>query len=381
MSDWLSSELMAGFECATYRRRDGVRLDLIASTRHDARAIEDYRLVADHGMTRIRDGIRWHRVQPQRGVWDWSSFDTMVEAADRAGVGVAWDLLHFGFPDWIEPLSPGFVEHFADFAVRAALRAGSDAAFVPVNEISFLAWACGEDGFMHPHHRFRGEAVKRALCAAFIAAAQAIRLLDPRLPILCAEPLIAVHAESDDHDEVAQWEHAAQYEAVDTLLGLRSPELGGHAGLIDAIGVNHYPHSQWVEPSRRAPVRPALLADLLVEAGQRYHKPMFIAETGCEGDFRADWFAYVAGEVAAARRTGADVRSICLYPVLNHLGWEDGRYCPNGLFCGVAEERIIHRPLGDAIMRWQAGDEERRPFPPAHLPAPVAIAPMEALIA
>ena len=52
------SFLLGGFECSTHRRRDGLRLDLIAATRHDLLAKEDYRQLAEHGTHAARDGAR-----------------------------------------------------------------------------------------------------------------------------------------------------------------------------------------------------------------------------------------------------------------------------------------------------------------------------------
>lgn len=39
----------------------------------------------------------------------------------------------------------------------------------------------------------------------------------------------------------------------------------------------------------------------------------------------------MAQEVAGARARGVSVEGICLYPVDNHRGWDDGRDCSNGL--------------------------------------------------
>jgi beta-glucosidase/6-phospho-beta-glucosidase/beta-galactosidase len=351
--DWFDGPLMAGFECTNYIRRDGLRLDLMAATAHDAQAGDDYALVARQGMRCVRDGITWHRIEARPGHYDWSSFDAMVEAADRQATRVMWDLLHFGWPTWTGPLEPGFVARFAEFAARAVERVGPDAAFVPVNEISFLSWACGDDGFMHPHHQDRGYDVKQALCAAFIAAAEAIRSANPSALIATAEPLIAVLPVSVEDIVGARGAHEAQYQALDMLLGRRVPWLGGEEGLVDVIGFNHYPHSQWLHPTRQLPDTPRSLTSLLVECQARYPHPKFIAETGAEGDARVPWFDYVMAQVEQAGMAGVDLLATCLYPILNHLGWEDDRYCPNGLYCGVGPSRDIYQPLADAIAHYR----------------------------
>ncbi len=57
------SVFLGGFECSTHRRADGRRLDLIAATRHDALAEQDYRQLASNGIRAARDGVRWHLVE------------------------------------------------------------------------------------------------------------------------------------------------------------------------------------------------------------------------------------------------------------------------------------------------------------------------------
>jgi hypothetical protein len=55
----------------------------------------------------------------------------------------------------------------------------------------------------------------------------------------------------------------------------------------------------------------------------------------------------VGGEVREAVRRGVPVEGVCLYPVLSHPGWDDDRYCPNGLFEMEVRDgrRIEHAPL------------------------------------
>ena len=44
MIQMFDSFFMAGFECSSHRRRDGVRLDLIKATSHDKHAFKVYAL-------------------------------------------------------------------------------------------------------------------------------------------------------------------------------------------------------------------------------------------------------------------------------------------------------------------------------------------------
>ena len=337
------SMFLGGFECAAQRLKRGRRLDVIAATGHDRRAAEDYRLLIDHGMRGARDGLRWHLIEKQPGRYDWSSFLPMLRAARESGVTVAWDLLHYGYPDDLDVFDAAFVERFAAFAGAAARlvrdETGSGATYTPVNEISFWAWCGGDTGGLNPFATRRGGALKRQLVRAFIAAAAAIRTVDPQARIACAEPLI--HIFPANRTAAAARRAAAhnqfQFEALDMLLGRTAPELGGSEQAVDIVGVNYYYNNQWIDHG--APVflgswlhRP--LHHLLGEVAARYRLPLYIAETGTEGVFRSGWLRYVADEVRAAQANGIAIGGICLYPILSHLGWDDNRLCRNGLFEG-----------------------------------------------
>ncbi len=49
------SFFLAGFECSSHRLRDGKRLDLLRSTRHDEFAEFDYRCVRELGLRSVRE--------------------------------------------------------------------------------------------------------------------------------------------------------------------------------------------------------------------------------------------------------------------------------------------------------------------------------------
>ena len=88
---------------------------------------------------------------------------------------------------------------------------------------------------------------------------------------------------------------------------------------MDIVGVNYYLHNQWVDGDLPVAVDHAdycPLSQLLADVYDRYRRPMFLAETGIEGDVRPAWFRVVGHEVAQARQAGVPVEGICLYPVL-----------------------------------------------------------------
>ena len=86
----------------------------------------------------------------------------------------------------------------------------------------------------------------------------------------------------------------------------------------------------------------------------RYGRPMLLAETGTEFEARPEWLRYAAGEVALARCKGVPMEGLCLYPILNHFGWDDDRPCQNGLLehGWSGNGRTVYRPLADELARW-----------------------------
>jgi hypothetical protein len=354
------SFFIGGFECATHYRRDRRRLDLTAATRHDLNAEADYRMLAEHGIRTVRDGLRWHLIETSPGYYDWSSFLLMLRAVRETGTQVIWDIAHWGWPEDIDIWSPVFIDRFARFAgaVAQVVRDETDEApiYVPVNEISFWSWAGGSLGFIGPLARERGDELKAILVQAAIAAIEAVRRVEPRARIAHAEPTINVVPRSQDWQDIqaARSYSNAQFEALDLLSGRLRPELGGRAEYVDVIGLNYYLHNQWIDGDLPISVdhshyRP--FRDLLGAFYERYRRPMFIAETGIEGDSRPAWLRMIGHEVAAVRQAGVPVQGICLYPILDYPGWEDERHCPTGLFGYVEPDgsRPLCQGLADEL--------------------------------
>jgi hypothetical protein len=355
-----ASFFMAGFECSTHKRKDGRRLDLIAATHHDVRALADYRACAEAGMRTIRDGLRWHRIERAPGVYDWSSWRPMLDAAQAAGVQVVWDICHYGWPEFLDIWTPRWVERFAYFADAAArvLREHTDQVpiWCPINEISFFTWSAGDVGYFFPSATGRGDELKRQLVRAAVAGAEACLRVDPRARLVWCEPLIKVERVPNLPDADADTMHASQFEAFDMIAGRRDADLGGRAALLDVVGLNYYPHNQWYYQGPTIPMGHHAYTDMqhLLEAvSARYGRPMIVSETGAERNARAPWLHYVGEEVRAAMAAGADIQGICLYPILAYPGWDNDRHCDVGLFCTPpgGGERTAYPPLAREMAR------------------------------
>ena len=240
-----------GFECSAHRRHASRRPDLLAATGHDRHAAADYRRARHAGLRAVRDGIRWHLVEPIPGRYDWSSVLPTVRAAREGGMQVIWDLCQHGWPDDVDPFTPAFVDRFARF-VRAFSRLLADETdtapwIFPINEIAFLAWGGGDVARLNPFARGRGEELKAQLVRASIAAIEETWAAWPTARIVHAEPVINVVTDSTGPQghAAAVRDTEAQYDTWDILAGRAAPHLGGAEKYLDILGVNYYPHNQW----------------------------------------------------------------------------------------------------------------------------------------
>jgi beta-glucosidase/6-phospho-beta-glucosidase/beta-galactosidase len=363
-SNAFQSFFLGGFECSTHRLRNGKRLDLVRATKHDYFAERDYRLLQRHGISTVREGLRWHLIETQPRRYDFSSAHPIIRAARDTGTQVIWDFWHYGWPDDIEIFSADFISRFTQFAVKATkvLSESFEAPLIcPINEISFFSWAGGDAGIFNPFSRNRGDEMKRQLVCASIAAIVAMREANAAVRICHVDPMINVIAKQPTPENIAAASayHHSQFEAYDMITGRRAPELGGQDDLVDLLGVNYYIHNQWTYPgeggSMIVPSDPRYrhVRDLLREYHDRYGKPIFIAETGIEDETRPAWLRYMCNEVYAAVAAGVPVQGICLYPILNHPGWDDDRHCYNGLFDYADEkgQREVYEPLACELAR------------------------------
>jgi beta-glucosidase/6-phospho-beta-glucosidase/beta-galactosidase len=360
------SFFLGGFECSTQRLRNGKRLDVIRATEHDRFADCDYRRLRSLRIQTVRDGVRWHLIESSPGRYDFSSVLGLIQAAAENDIQVIWDLFHYGWPDDIDIFSTEFVERFAAFAHAFAVvlkfEAGGVPYFTPVNEISYVAWAAGEVGYLNPFATGRGDELKRQLVSAYIAAVDAIRDVSPYARIVQVDPLIHVLADqaaTPSEIAAADAHNRGAFTAWDMTAGKVAPQLGGSESYLDIVGVNYYVHNQWLQGGKfLEPTDPRYvpLRELLRNVYRRYERPLFIAETGIEEERRPEWLSYVCDEVVAALHSGIPIEGICLYPIVNHPGWDDDRHCHNGLwdYCNDCGDREVYRPLADELARQQA---------------------------
>src|SRR5947209_6110111 len=79
------------------------RLDQYELMHHYRLWREDVDLAAGLGISTIRYGIPWYKVNPRPGVFDWAWTDPVIEhLAGTRGLTPIVDLMHYGRPTWRE---------------------------------------------------------------------------------------------------------------------------------------------------------------------------------------------------------------------------------------------------------------------------------------
>jgi len=364
----LPSFWLAGFDCASQVQRPYGRLDVTECLQHDRLCEADYRMLLPLGLQTVRDGARWHLIERRPGRYDFSSLEPQRRAAATVGVRVIWDVCHYGCPDGLHILSPHFPERFARFAraLAAYLQDRGEAAptYVPINEMSFLAYQAAEAGNFQPYATGRIHEARRNLARAAIAGIEAIWEVEPQARIAHTEALIHLVAPAarPDLTALAAQRDEEQFAPLDMLAGRLEPELGGHVRYLDLVGGNFYFYNEADLDGAnltRADPRWRHLADLLGDVYARYGRPLFISETTGEGAGRAEWLAYVAEQAALAFERGLPLEGICLYPVINGLDWDTCKRVPFGLWDLVPQPdgtlaRVLNEPTAEALRAAQA---------------------------
>jgi beta-glucosidase/6-phospho-beta-glucosidase/beta-galactosidase len=366
----LKSFFVGGFECSTHYGPHRRRLDLLATTQHDRFAVLDYARLQNYGIFTVREGVRWYRIERIPGHYRFCDTLSFIHTAQDMGMQVIWDLLHFGYPDDIDPLRSDFVKRFAAFA-RAFIHVlknetESIPLLTPINEISFLAFQGGQIGHINPFTIGRGHALKAQLVRATIEAMEAIWDVAPEARFVTTEPLFNTVAENDAVQQTARAEDYsnARYEACDMLAGILYPQLGGAPKYLDILGVDYDPWNRWIYASdteadaylAREDLRYPPLHHLLAQIHERYKRPLLITETSAEGDARPSWLAYVSDHVQRALQSGIPVEALCWYPIVDFPGGDNDRPSHTGLW-GMCDEngaRSLYEPLARELTRQAA---------------------------
>lgn len=366
--------------------------DTLASTGHyeNDQWRQDFALVAELGIRQFRYTIPWHRIEQERGVYDWRLLDQMIPYIyDELGLAIIADPLHHtSYPRWLQQgfLEPAFSRLYTAFVTAFAERYPCVTAYTPFNEPTCTLDFCGFRGFWHPYQTGDRSYVTMLRHTAN-AAGQVVQWLKQRNP---TTQIIHVDTFEDhqalDEQSVARatFFNERRFLFEELLTGLVGPthplyayllahgfpqdELAwfqDHPAAIDQRYGNYYPlneeqllHGQ----THHAPSRnPKGFAGVALDYAQRLPYPLSLGETNIQGTVydRISWLKYMLEQAEQLRdRHGVILQEFVWYPLFDCAGWrvllqgEEWPRDPQGIFlcdeewqrCG-SELSVIYQRL------------------------------------
>jgi beta-glucosidase len=364
------------------QERPGLRaLDEYALTQHYEQWRDDLDRAASLGISMLRWGVPWYRVEPQPGVFDWGWIDQVLDYMVRdLHIQPIVDLMHYGTPLWLEQsfAAPDYPERVAAYAGAFAARYGELVRYyTPLNEPIVNADFCGRRGVWPPYLAGDQGFVRVLLPIArgIQLSAQAIRAADPDAILVAVEainwhraatPAALASAARRDLADFLCWDLVRG--AVDAAHplhgwlhdhGASETELAAlRAGATEQelFGVNFYPWSahELVEEGGAIHERPVprdggLLLDVLRRCHAHVGRPLLVTETSAREDLagRAAWMDETLAAVRAARGEELPVIGYTWFPLLTMVEWD---------------YRTSERPLAEHLLHlglWDARFDER----------------------
>ena len=339
-----ASFFQAGFECSSHRRRDGVRLDLIRATGHDKHVLRDYRLCKQLGFGTIRDGLRWHLIEKSPGKYDWSSWLPALEAAERVGVQVIWDLFHYGSPDHVDQAARRFPRALhrlrAGRAGGAAVGQRAPAARLPAERDQLPV--VGGRRRLFPARRPGASAAGSSASSSGPRSWRRGRSSSAGRTPRSSGPSRLIHIAPHDRRRAtvraAEAEPAqGMFEAYDWIMGLAEPELGGDPSLVDVVGLQLLPAQPMVLRRPDHPHGPPRISAARRHAASKWPSDT-ASRSSCrkparKGSAKPSWLHYVCNEVREAMDRGADDRG--------HLLVSDHRLSRLGQFAARRDRTAV----------------------------------------
>ena len=370
-------------------------IDEYELTDHYARYSEDLGLASDAGATFMRWGVPWHRVNPERGVWDWSWVDRVVDRFGELGLRPVIDLLHYGTPLWLDGQfsNPDYPEVVAEYGVAFAERYGDRVTdYTPVNEPMIHALFCGVYGYWPPY--LTGDSglttMVRALGEGFVRTQRGIaEVLGDRATFMHVDASMryAGDVQGEHRATAERLRHQAhlvedlvtgrvddQHPLAGVLLGHGMDDtslawFADHAVRPDIVGVNYYPRIStelfeegvhhaggFADPRPAQDAGVAGLVEVLLEAERRHGAPVMLTETAVTAPVadRVAWLHESVAAIRTLRSLGHDIAGYTWWPVFDMYEWTYRH--------GTAprEEYLLTMGLWDLVEDGRGGLDRRR---------------------
>ena len=363
-----ATTFVAGFESTYLPLQD---VDITETTGHDAQWRADLDRLPGT-VRQVRYPIRWHRVEPEPGRYDWAATDRVLGHLHDRGVEPIVDLVHHtSYPAW---LSDGlrdrrFGDAYVRFAAAVAGRYPWLTAYTLFNEPFSTLYFAGHEALWPPYDSGLDGFARLAtnVLPALSRAAACWRELLPAASHVWVDTCEHHAGVPGVAEETIAFANDRRHVVLDLAIGhdldpgrpflaalLRA---GGEALLdmprlqVDVLGLDYYAGHEWWYDERGGrspspePVGFAFLAELY---GRRYGLDLMLGETNLRGlpSDRATWLKYTLEQYERAVGRGVPLRGYCWYPHVDSADWDSllargaGRTDPVGVVSIEGDARV-----------------------------------------
>lgn len=348
----------------------GVENTFVVQSRKGHRKLDEYELMGhyDHwredillakniGFRALRWGIPWHKVEPEKGKFDWSWTDEVIPyIVEELGITPIIDLMHYGCPLWMEKefINKDYPNAVARYAKAFAEHYKSLVRYyTPLNEPVVNALWCGKRGVWPPY--LRGDAgyirIMLQLARGIQNTIDAIKEIDSEAVMVHVEATGLSRAASEELKQLALEDSHKDNLCLDLLSGRLVRDHPLNAWLIrngvsihevkeitdrgrpfEVLGLNFYP--QWstrqlyIDQRGRLAYRAheqdgAGFGTMIHDLHTCYQCPIMITETSAFGsdDLRAKWLATSVSTVKELREKGIPVLGYTWFPLFTMIDW------------------------------------------------------------
>lgn len=384
----------------------GIEDTFVPQTRPGHRALDEYELMGhydnwrvdldlcrDLGLTSLRWGIPWYRVEPESGKFDWRWVDEAIDhMTGDLGIQPMIDLMHYGCPFWLDRgfLNKRYPELVARYAGAFAERYKDRIKwYTPLNEPIITALMCGMRGLWPPYRRGdRGYIeVMMQVARGIQHTVKTIKAVDHEAVMFHVEATGLTRSIREDLASLAHEETHRGYLCFDLISGRLAHdhllfswlvrngatpdsllELQDNKIALDVVGMNFYP--QWstkliyLDKKGRIAFRETEpegdgFSELIRHYHDRYQVPIMITETSAVGsdEGRMRWLESSVDNIKGLRSEGVPVIGYTWFPLFTMIDWRyrfgqgplEDYYLELGLYRLNRQEgpRWIETPLVD----------------------------------
>ena len=333
----------------------GCSTDILGTTHHIERWEFDLELLRRAGIAALRYSVPWHRIEHERGVYDFSWFDRPMRYMHSHGMKPILDPLHHvSFPDWLGDgfLNLAFPDLYVEFLSAISERYPWANTYTVCNEPLPTAILSGLTGDWYPYHKSDHSFVQVAvnLARAIVLGSEFLRAKIPGVELVHVDSAEAHWALDRASEGWVEFANARRFLVMDLVLGRVSADhpmfpylrLHGiaveylrwfedHATSFDRLALDYYPHSEmdwhWDRelgrPNLGPPVsQPAGFAHVGRAYAERFGVPILLGETNIRGSFgdRLTWLKFME-EQCERLSLQVPFNGFCWYPSIDSTDW------------------------------------------------------------